>query len=55
MDPRDILKVVATRFIGNLVYVSCVGERGTKFFFVYLDYLRRIVINRDGENKRSTF
>ena len=25
------------------------------FFFVYLEYLRRIVINRDGENyKRST-
>ena len=47
---------MAAIFIGNLVYVKCAGKRGTKFFFfVYFEYLRRIVINRDGENyKRST-
>ena len=39
MDSRDILKVVAARFIGNLVYVRCVGKRGTKFFLFILNVL----------------
>lgn len=35
MDSRDILKVVATRFIGNLVYVRCVGK-GEELSFLFI-------------------
>ena len=36
---RDILKVVATRFVGNLVYVRCEEKRETKIFFFILHNL----------------
>lgn len=56
LHSRDILKVVAARFVGNLVYVRCEEKRETKIFF-YLEQLRRrIVINWDGEDyRRSRF